>query len=150
MQIWRGTTALQIFLFPSIVWKFEKDFVSLQSGSNHIYLERWKRQRQKLEVKKKSLPGYSRLRTVRQHSNVELMKNGKDASLAKRLHQNQVITIWNGYKQQQRYYIKAVEVKNDDGGTDYVALIMQRSHPQFNDIVSRYDSEIAMFNEFKP
>jgi hypothetical protein len=57
---------------------------------------------------------------------------------------------FNGYEQQQRYYIKAVEVKNDDGGTDYVALIMQRTHPQFNDIVSRYDSEIAMFNELKP
>ena len=57
---------------------------------------------------------------------------------------------FNGYEQRQRYYIKAVEVKGDDQCTDYVALIVQRSHPQFADIVSRFDSEIAMFNEFKP
>jgi hypothetical protein len=33
---------------------------------------------------------------------------------------------------------------------DYVALIVQRSNPQLDEIVSRFDSEIAMFNELKP
>lgn len=55
-----------------------------------------------------------------------------------------------GYEQRQRYYIKAVEVKGDDDRKDYVALIVQRTHPQFEEIVARFDSEIAMFNEFKP
>ena len=55
-----------------------------------------------------------------------------------------------GYEQRQRYYIKAVEVKGDDNRKDYVALIVQRTHPQFEEIVARFDSEIAMFNEFKP
>ena len=55
-----------------------------------------------------------------------------------------------GYEQRQRYYIKAVEVKVDDNRKEYVALIVQRTHPQFEEIVARFDSEIAMFNEFKP
>ncbi len=57
---------------------------------------------------------------------------------------------FNGYEQRQRYYIKAVEVKGDDKRKDYVALIVQRTHPQFDEIVARFDSEVAMFNEFKP
>jgi hypothetical protein len=57
---------------------------------------------------------------------------------------------FNGYEQRQRYYIKAVEVKGEDNTKDYVALIVQRTHPQFDEIVARFDSEVAMFNEFKP
>ena len=57
---------------------------------------------------------------------------------------------FNGYEQRQHYYIKAVEVKGEDNTKDYVALIVQRTHPQFDEIVARFDSEIAMFNEFKP
>ncbi len=57
---------------------------------------------------------------------------------------------FNGYEQQQRYLIKAVEVKGDDKRKDYVALIIQRTNPQLDEIVARFDSEIAMFNEFKP
>lgn len=61
---------------------------------------------------------------------------------------------FKGYEQQQRYLLKATDVKaiGPDGKPtrDYVALIVQRSHPQLDDIVARFDSEIAMFNEFKP
>ena len=57
---------------------------------------------------------------------------------------------FNGYEQRQRYYIKAVEVKGDENRKEYIALIMQRSNPQLDEIVSRFDSEIAMFNELKP
>ncbi|MCR4918914.1 MAG: hypothetical protein K5928_03730 [Prevotella sp.] len=57
---------------------------------------------------------------------------------------------FNGYEQRQRYLIKAVEVKGDDKRKDYVALIIQRTNPQIDEIVARFDSEIAMFNEFKP
>ncbi len=49
--------------------------------------------------------------------------------------------------------IKSSEVKGeDDEGkpiTEYIALIVQRSHPMFNEIISCFDSEIAMFNEMK-
>ena len=57
---------------------------------------------------------------------------------------------FNGYEQRQHYYIKAVEVKGEDNTKDYVAFIVQRTHPQFDEIVARFDSEVAMFNEFKP
>lgn len=56
---------------------------------------------------------------------------------------------FNGYEQRQRYYIKAVDVQGE-GQTEYVALILQRSHPQFEEIVSRFNAEVAMFNELKP
>jgi hypothetical protein len=61
---------------------------------------------------------------------------------------------FNGYEQQQRYVLKATDVKSvsPEGkpSKDYVALIVQRSHPQLIEIISRFDSEIAMFNEYKP
>ena len=57
---------------------------------------------------------------------------------------------FNGYEQRQRYLIRAVEVKGDDMSKDYVALIVQRTHPQLDEIVACFESEIAMFNELKP
>lgn len=61
---------------------------------------------------------------------------------------------FNGYEQQRRYAIKSYDVRSIDSEgrptKEYVALIVQRTHPQLNDIVSRFDSEIAMFNELKP
>ena len=61
---------------------------------------------------------------------------------------------FNGYEQQQRYVIKAYDVKSTDAEgkptKDYVALIIQRTNPQLDEIIARFDSEIAMFNEFKP
>ena len=56
---------------------------------------------------------------------------------------------FNGYKQQQKYAIRAAEV-HGEGREEYVALIVQRTHPDIDDIISRFDSEIAMFNELKP
>ena len=41
-------------------------------------------------------------------------------------------------------------MKGEDNTKDYVALIVQCTHPQFDEIVARFDSEVAMFNEFKP
>ena len=61
---------------------------------------------------------------------------------------------FNGYEQQKKYTIKSSEVKGEDNEgkpiTEYVALIVQRSHPMLNEIISCFDSEIAMFNEMKP
>ncbi len=61
---------------------------------------------------------------------------------------------FNGYEQQQRYVLRATDVKgiSPDGKPvrDYVALIVQRTHPQLNEILCLFDSEIAMFDELKP
>lgn len=56
---------------------------------------------------------------------------------------------FNGYQQQKKYLIKTTEVKGE-GHKEYVALIVQRTHPQLAEIIQRFDDEIGMFNEFKP
>lgn len=61
---------------------------------------------------------------------------------------------FNGYEQQQKYVIRAVEINTVDDSDkptkDYVALLVQRTHPQLEKVVSRFEEEIAMFNEYKP
>ena len=59
------------------------------------------------------------------------------------------IRWFNGYEQQQRYYIKSVEVKGEGDTVDYVALIVQRNHPLFKDVIANFEEEIAMFGELK-
>lgn len=56
---------------------------------------------------------------------------------------------FNGYEQQRKYVIKASDVRGE-GLTEYVALIVQRSHPQLEEIIQRFDEELGMFNEYKP
>ena len=68
---------------------------------------------------------------------------------------NRLFLRWfNGYEQQKRYLIRSTEVRgvgpDNKPIKEYVALIIQRQHPQLDEIVSRFDSEIAMFNELKP
>lgn len=61
---------------------------------------------------------------------------------------------FNGYEQQQRYVLKASDVNSvtPEGNPtkDYVALIVQRCHPQLDEIIAHFDNEIAMFNNLKP
>ena len=61
---------------------------------------------------------------------------------------------FNGYEQQKRYAIKSYNVRSTDAEgkptKEYVALIIQRTNPRLDEIIARFDSEIAMFNDFKP
>ena len=61
---------------------------------------------------------------------------------------------FNGYEQQKKYTIKSSEVRGigPDGESilEYVALIVQRSHPLLEDIIRRFDEEVEMFDSFKP
>ena len=68
---------------------------------------------------------------------------------------NRLFLRWfNGYEQQKKYVIEATDVKSidEEGNTsqDYVALIVQRTHPQIVEIIERFKEEIAMFNDSKP
>ena len=56
---------------------------------------------------------------------------------------------FNKYEQQKKYAIKTAEVKGY-GQQEYVALIVQRNHPKFDEILFHFDEEIAMFNDNKP
>lgn len=55
---------------------------------------------------------------------------------------------FNQYNKAGRFIIKTAEV-DADMTTDYIALILQRTHPAFDDIVELFDSEISMFKRNK-
>jgi len=61
---------------------------------------------------------------------------------------------FNGYEQQLKYVIKSTDVRGigSDGKPirEYIALIVQRSHPQLNEISLFFEEELQMFNENKP
>lgn len=61
---------------------------------------------------------------------------------------------FKGAEQQQKYLIKATDVKGEtmDGKNiiEYVAMIVPRSHPHLDDVVRIYEEEIQLFNEMKP
>ncbi|MBR5394419.1 MAG: hypothetical protein IK144_04955 [Bacteroidaceae bacterium] len=57
---------------------------------------------------------------------------------------------FNGAEQQKHYVARSVEVRGEEGRKEYVALIVQRSNPQLEEILATFDEETAMFNELKP
>jgi hypothetical protein len=57
---------------------------------------------------------------------------------------------FNGAEQQKHYVARSVEVQGEDGRKEYVALIVQRSNPQLEEILATFDEETAMFDEQKP
>lgn len=75
--------------------------------------------------------------------------NGKQAQRARLF-----LRWFNGYEQQQKYVIKATDVKgigdDDKPSKDYVALIVQRTHPHLDEIIQCFDDEIELFNDNKP
>ncbi|MBQ8655793.1 MAG: hypothetical protein IJ527_01830 [Prevotella sp.] len=56
---------------------------------------------------------------------------------------------FNGYEQQKKYDIRTVLLTEDNIDT-YIALIIQRSHPQYDEIIALFDKEISMFKDHKP
>lgn len=61
---------------------------------------------------------------------------------------------FNGYEQQKHYLIRSTEIRgigpDNKPIKEYVALIIQRTHPLLDEIVQRFDDEIQMFNDNKP
>ncbi|MBQ1696896.1 MAG: hypothetical protein II075_03335 [Bacteroidales bacterium] len=56
---------------------------------------------------------------------------------------------FNGAKQREQYVIRTNEVRGENRN-EYVAMIVQRNNPLLDDIIRRYESDVAMFNELKP
>lgn len=56
---------------------------------------------------------------------------------------------FNGYAQQANYYIRT-EMVMDEGEENYVALIVQRSHPQLQMVIETFDEIINQFKANKP
>ena len=61
---------------------------------------------------------------------------------------------FNGYEQQKKYIIRATDVNSIDAegnpSKDYIALIVQRTHPLADEIIHRFDEEVQLFNDNKP
>lgn len=57
---------------------------------------------------------------------------------------------FNGAEQQKRYALRSVEVRGENNCKEYVALIVQRTNPNLDEILAIFDEETAMFNELKP
>jgi len=55
---------------------------------------------------------------------------------------------FNGYEQQKKYTIRTAHL-TDEGIDTYLALIIQRTHPQYKEIIDLFEREIAMFQENK-
>ena len=51
---------------------------------------------------------------------------------------------FNSYSRNESFIIK-IAVINDDGEDNYVAMIVQRSNSQIDEILKYYEDEIAMF-----
>ncbi len=56
---------------------------------------------------------------------------------------------FNAYGQQLEYYTRTEMVK-DGEEENYIAIILKRSHPQFQEIIDLFDKQIAMFRANKP
>lgn len=56
---------------------------------------------------------------------------------------------FNAYGQQEEYYTRT-EIVKDETEENYIAMIVKRSHPQLQSIISVFDEQIAMFRSNKP
>jgi hypothetical protein len=56
---------------------------------------------------------------------------------------------FNGYEQKKKYAIRTA-LLTEECIDSYIALIIERSHPQFDEITTLFDEEISEFKEHKP
>ena len=61
---------------------------------------------------------------------------------------------FNGYEQQRKYVLRAAEIPSVDSDgkptSEYVAIIVPRTHPQMQAVIDLFDEEISMFQANKP
>jgi hypothetical protein len=54
-----------------------------------------------------------------------------------------------GAEQSKLFFIKTAQV-TDEGTENLIAIIVPRQHQYLDDIIARFDAEIAMFQSNKP
>ena len=73
-----------------------------------------------------------------------------DSANDQQAQRNRLFLRWfMGAEQSKLFYIKT-EMVIDEGMENFIAIIVPRRHPYLEDIIERFDSEIAMFRANKP
>ena len=68
----------------------------------------------------------------------------------KQAQRNRLFLRWfMGAEQSKLFFIKTAQV-TDDGIDNFIAIIVPRQHQYLNEIIARFDAEIAMFQSNKP
>jgi len=58
------------------------------------------------------------------------------------------IRWFNGYAEKQNFYIRTAMVM-DEGEENYIAIILQRSHPQLQMVIETFDNVMEQFKANK-
>ena len=73
-----------------------------------------------------------------------------DSANDQQAQRNRLFLHWfTGTEQSKLFFFKS-EMVVDEGMENFITIIVPRSHPYLNDIIERFDSEIAMFRVNKP
>jgi len=84
------------------------------------------------------------------HANPHILLYLCDNASEQQAMRSRLFLRWfNAYANQQDYFIRTAVVK-DEGEENHIAIIVQRSHPKLQSIISTFDTIIQQFNEGKP
>ena len=82
--------------------------------------------------------------------NPDIMLYMCDSANDQQAQRNRLFLRWfTGTEQSKKFFIKTALVM-DEGIENFIAIIVPRQHPFIEDIIARFDAEIAMFQTNKP
>lgn len=82
--------------------------------------------------------------------NPDIMLYMCDSANDQQAQRNRLFLRWfTGAEQSKMFFIKTAQVV-DEGIENFIAIIVPRQHPYLEDIINRFDAEIALFQTDKP
>ena len=82
--------------------------------------------------------------------NPDIMLYMCDSANDQQAQRNRLFLHWfTGAEQSRLFFIKTAQVI-DEGIENFIAIIVPRHHPYLEDIINRFDAEIALFQTNKP
>lgn len=83
-------------------------------------------------------------------ANPDIMLYMCDSANDQQAQRNRLFLRWfMGAEQSKLFFIKTAQV-TDEGTENFIAIIVPRQHQYLDDIIARFDAEIAMFQSNKP
>lgn len=83
-------------------------------------------------------------------ANPDIMLYMCDSANDQQAQRNRLFLRWFSGSEQSKCFFFKTEMLIDEGMENFIAIIVPRSHPYLDDIIARFDSEIAMFRANKP